>query len=118
MGVLLLAMALAAPVPKESHRPPELTHGVWTIQWNNSPYTATLSSNGEFSEFLTAEGALWVGTWTWDAEKRRFSVAETVGGQWFYRWTVTLDGNLAGTTCGGVKLRMMPFRTPKQMPEK
>ena len=48
MLLLSLALAFAAPVPKETHKPPQLIHGVWTIHWSGLPYTATLSGDGNF----------------------------------------------------------------------
>ncbi len=116
--LLLAGTALAAPVPKEAHKPPGLAHGVYTIHWSDHPYTATLSGNGDFSEFLTAEGLLWQGRWEWDGDARILSVSESTNGAWYFRWTVKLDAKMSGTTCGGTKVRVEPFRPPQTMPGK
>lgn len=108
MTLLLLALALAAPVPKETKDPPNVTHGVYTLMWGGQPYQATLNGNGEFSEFL-GEGSLWVGTWEWNPVTRAFSVCETYnGGVSWYQWTATLDRNLGGTTGQGTKISLKP----------
>jgi hypothetical protein len=123
MHLLLLALALAAPVPKDVHKPqkpPEPTAGVWTLVWSGMPYTATLSNaNGEFSEFLGEQDRLWVGTWNWDAATRTLSVGETCdGGDYWLRWSAVLDGDLRGKTDGGTTIHLKPFRAPATMPSK
>ena len=114
MQVLLAALSLAAPVPKEAKAPPGLAHGVYTIQWAGRPYQSTLSGNGDFSEFCE-DGPLWLGRWEWDAETRILTVSESTNGEWFFKWTIVLDDKLAGTTGGGTRVRIAPFRPPMTM---
>ena len=110
MQVLLLAVCLAAPVPKEAFKPQGLTHGVYELMWSGRPYQATLNGNGEFSEFLPNTPQLWVGSWSWEPETRTLAVNETYnGGESWCRWSVVLDKGLNGkTNCGisvGLKRR-------------
>lgn len=119
--VLFLAasMAIAAPVPKDVHKAPEVQQGVFTLMWGNSNYTATFNGNGEFSEFIDANGVQWTGTWTWNSEYRILAVNETSDGGYFWmRWVVCLDSKMRGTTDGGTKVELKPFRVPQKMQEK
>ena len=121
MNLLLLALSLAAPVPKEvvNPKPPQVVSGVITLMWGTSPYRATLNGNGEFSEFLGGHDRLWVGVWSWDSGTRTLTVAETPdGGCYWLRWTVVLDRELRGKTDGGTRVHLTPFRPPVPMPER
>lgn len=119
MHALLLASAIfAAPVPKELNRElPPLTPGAYSILWGTTPFTAVLDADGGFWE--ASSGKTYSGVWSWDAKTRTLGVDEVCdqgGTRWV--WTVKLDAKLSGTTCGGVAIKVEPFRPPAVMPGK
>ena len=108
MSLLLLSLAMMAPVPKDRAPAPEVVPGRYSLVWICTDYAAEFDADGEFRE-QCEHGFPWVGVWQWDAATRTLSIAETnsQGAAWL-RWKVVLDKDLVGKTDGGVPVRLKP----------
>jgi len=110
MEILLLALALSAPVPKD--RPPALpvAPGHYSLQWCTTPYAAEFDADGGFRERCRG-GVQWVGLWQWDPATRTLSISETntCGASWLH-WQAVLDSDLKGRTNGGVPVQLKPVK--------
>jgi hypothetical protein len=116
--LLALSLSLGAPVPKEVKNPPpaEITVGIYTIIYAGTDWTATLSPNGEFSEFVADSKNVWDGDWGWNSSTRTLSIGETPGEEFGWcRWSVVLDAKLTGKNNFGSTIEIKPFAPPKPM---
>jgi len=114
MNLLVLMLALSAPVPSEvaKPKPATLAAGIYTLKLGTVDYTAVFEPNGTFGERCT-DGCDWVGYWSYDDETRTLTVAETYNGIYWCRWGVQFGKELSGVNSMGIAFALRPFLPPR-----
>lgn len=93
------------PVAVPAPSPPE---GASVLDWGDSAYAMTLTSDGGYSAERSNGSEVWVGTWAWCAMTRTWAVDETLAGSVVrLRWYVVLDAaTMAGDGKGDARVRI------------
>lgn len=102
MTLLLLALALAAPVPKEAKAPP--FPGEYAVSWGGEELRASFDRDNLFEE--TNDSVTLRGVYLWEGDLRRLTVYESSESH-HWCWSVVLDAEFAGTTDTGVAVKLI-----------
>lgn len=94
--LLLPFPAFSAPAPVYREKPlPCVVPGTHTLHWSGTPWRMTLDAEGRYES--VREGCpRYYGSWAWCPMRRIFAIHETIDGQVWRQWTITLDAKLSG----------------------